>query len=456
MMLQKICVLFISVYLVGCSSAHPIPNDKQKFSNFYQQLSNQPIHENPINHVKTLDCQSLQSGKTIELTGNVQLPKNCDLWQKNVHFLIQQSHVNLDCQGVLMSTTNDNLTAFTIQTPKNVQKNQGIRNISLKNCAMLGYKHGILIQQQLPANQRYQQLLNKQTNIDEQKQQSPQQILLNRVLVANSKHSGIFIGDHVQKVDIINSMVIQSGTVGIYFEFGSGQNSVTYSQFFGNGFRQILGMGKPNREAIAIDSSDHNRIAYNQFLGNGAGGIFLYRNCFEHANDPTKSNHFLRTQGSNHNQIFANSFHHEPVGVWVASRQSRNLKGFQCGAYLIEKSVMASYHLDESEYNLIKKNTFNKVEKAIIIEDDNNQIFENIFSQYVDNPLMIGSDIREKSNESVVKNNMIRNNRFYQSNLTLPLIKFVGKSENNNQYCGNIANNTHIIDKQCVNIEKKD
>lgn len=450
--------------LVGCgalpnySQQNHGGNDKQKFDKLYQTLTHHsflPKANTNQSPPKVLDCQTLQSGKVIELTGNSQIPKHCDLWQKNAHFVIQQSDVSLDCQGVLMSSQNNNLTAFTIQTPKNFAKNQGIRNISLKNCAVFGYRHGLLIQQQLPANQRYQQLLKKETSLDAQKQQSPQMIDINRLLVANSKHSGIFIGDHVQNVNIINSMVVNSGTVGIYFEFGSGQSSVKYSQFFGNGFRQILGMGKPNREAIAIDSSNHNEISHNQFQGNGAGGVFLYRNCFEHAHDPTKNNHFLRIQGSDNNQIFANHFINEPVGVWVASRQSRNLKGFSCGAYLIEKTTVASYHLDEAEHNLVQQNHFTNTEKAIIVEDDNNIIRQNKFDNQVKNPIIVGSLIREKSGEGVVKNNQILNNEFYERNLTLPLIKFVGNSVNNTISCGNITKNDvqkseQPIDNACL------
>lgn len=452
------CVV-LACYLLACSS---VPTDllkkttdKQEIAQLLFNLPNHMpkilpnVHQNPV---KTLDCQTLQSGKTITLTGDNQIPKDCDLWQKNAHFIMENSQTSLDCQGVPIRTTDNNLTAITIRTPKNVAT--GIRNISVKNCAFVNYRHGILIGQQTPVNVRYQQLLNKKTTLDEQKQLSPNHVLLNRILVADSKNSGIFVGDHVQNTHIINSLVTTSGTVGIYFEFGSGQNSVTFSRFFGNGFRQTniagIGVGKPNREAIAIDSSNQNVIANNQFDSNGAGGVFLYRNCFEHADDPTKSNYFLRTQGSDDNQIFDNIFNHEPVGVWVASRQSRNLKGFGCGAYLIKSDVLSSFHLDESEQNLINNNQFRQTDNAIIIEDDNNVVSFNTFYADVKKPITVGSLIREQSSEGVVKGNQINDNTFEKSSDIIHLIDFIGKSKNQNLHCNNFDKNKQKLDNQCL------
>lgn len=448
------------VMLVGCSSVpstDATPNiDPVSVTAQFNQLSNQPMsltHDSPVQTVKTLDCASLQSGQALELTGQNRIPATCDLWQKNTHFMIRQSNVSLDCQGVPMSSRDNAITAFTIQTPS--KATAGIDNIALKNCAVSGYNHGVLIEQQTPAKVRYQQLLAKQTTREQQKQRSPNHILLNRILVSNSKNSGIFIGDHVQQVTLANSRVTGSGTVGVYLEFGSGQHQIRYNQFDGNGFREFANVagvpvGKPNREAIAIDSSANNTIAYNRFTGNGAGGVLLYRNCFEHADDPTRNNHFLRTEGSNNNLIEHNIFDDEPVGVWVASRQSRNLKGFACGAYLIQQTALSRYHLDDSEHNVIRDNQFGKVTNAIKLEDDGNEVRFNRFSEQVTQPIQVGSVIREQSSEGVVKGNQIRDNVFAKPLPITQLIAFVGKSAEQNTHCQNFDANQQKLDNNCL------
>ncbi len=455
-------VCITAVALVACHSVNNSDQmnlSKKQLTQTFNQLSNQPLtaeqnanHFNKLSAVKTLDCGSLQTGKAITLIGHNQIPKDCELWQKNTHFIIEQNDTSLDCQGVSMSATDADLTAITIRTPNDHQA--GIHNIRINNCALSGYGHGVVIEQKTPANVRYEELLQQQTTLEQQRAQSPHDILLNRILVNGSKNSGVFIGDHVQHVTLANSRVQNSGTVGVYLEFGSGHNQIIYSQFNGNGFRQLnmvgMGIGKPNREAIAVDSSANNLIAHNQFDGNGAGGIFLYRNCFEHADDATQTNHFLRTQGSNNNQILYNTFNHEPVGIWVAARQSRNLKGFACGAYLIKSDMVSSYHLDESEQNSLFHNQFNRLEKAIILEDDNNVVSFNQFSPNVKLPISVGSKIREQSNQGVVKGNQLNDNIFATTDPITQLIEFIGKSSEHNLHCNNITTAHQRLDNVCL------
>lgn len=156
----------------------------------------------------------------------------------------------------------------------------------------------------------------------------------------------------------------------------------------------------------------------------------LYRNCFEHANDPTRSNHFKRTQSSENNLIQGNLFENEPVGIWVASRQSRNLKGFECGAYPLLETANARYHLDSARDNQIMNNHFVNVEKSIIVEDDGTLIQENDFTQAAPQPaqtatapasqsinraIVVGSAIREQSKAGAIKHTRILDNRFANS-----------------------------------------
>lgn len=455
--------------LAGCGTVSHAPlskntAEKQSIMDNFNQLSHQPLSpewqkvgENfATTAVKILNCDELQSGKPLYLTGQNQIPASCDLWQKNTHFIIQNSDTSLDCQGVAMSANinknGENLTAFAIQTSKAISEKgtgQGIRNVRLDNCIAVGYGHGVLVEQEMPANQRYEQLLQHTTTRDAQRELSPNHILLNRILVSHSKNSGIFVGDHVQDFTLANSRVTNAGTVGVYFEFGSRGNVVQDSYFSQNGIRQVLGLGKPNREAIAIDSSQNNVIKNNRFDSNGGGGVFLYRNCFEHANDATQANHFLRVDGSNGNLIENNTFVNEPVGVWLASRQSRNLKGFECGAYLMQSTLLESYHLDEARQNTVTHNLFDNVEKAIIIEDNNNVASFNTFLASFKQPLAIGSAVRENAGKGVVAGNQINNNTFANVNI-LDNIAFVGKSATANLHCANIDESGKKIDDVCL------
>lgn len=401
-----------------------------------------------LSEFNTLDPATFKQGEEIVISGKVKLLPNSNLWQKNISFIITESHTTLDCQGALMSSTDDKKTAIIIRTPTGAS--EGIHDITVKNCYTSGYNHGLLIEQQTPPNQRYEQLQQGKTTLDEQRKLSPHDIRIEHLAVAHSRNSGIFVGDHVQNVQFYGVGVVASGTVGLYFEFGSSHNEVSHSYFSQNGFRQVtvagVGVGKPNREAIAIDSSAHNVIANNEFDHNGAGGVFLYRNCFEHADDPTQANHFLRTQGSDGNVIQGNSFVREPVGVWIAARQSRNLKGFECGAYTISETLLTSYHLDEAEYNTVTHNQFDSVENAVIVEDDNNVVSKNTFSPSVKTPISIGSSVREVSSEGVVKGNQINQNTFG----AVGGIRFVGKSATANLHCGNMTNNGQKIDDICL------
>ena len=352
----------------------------------------------------TIECQSLTEGQTIKVSGHSVLSQNCDLDSKSVRFVLDSSHSSLDCQGARLSTMIDdesNASAITIK-PK---IDAAIEDVAVANCHVDGYGHALHIRQYSNPNQRYARNF---TDPSANRALAPHDIQITNVSSINSRNSGMFVGDHVHAVTFDRIRVQNAGTVGLYLEFGSRDNVIVNSVFIGNGFRTF----KPNREAIALDSSANNRIEHNQFIHNGAGSILLYRNCFEHANDPVRSNHFKRTESSRDNIIRSNTFTDEPVGVWVASRQSRNLKGFQCGAYLIKQTPFSSYHLDSAKNNKIINNRFENVDQGIIVEDDGTLISDNNFAATVNIPISVGSEIREDSKAGAVKDTVIEGNSF--------------------------------------------
>lgn len=351
-----------------------------------------------------IDCAQLTPKQTLMVKGHSILSQNCDLTDKSIRFELNDSHSSLDCQGALLSTRADDSSKASAIMIK-PKMDSAIEDITVANCHVDGYGHALHIRQYSNPNQRYARGFIKPSD---NRALAPSDIHVINVSSRNSINSGMFVGDHVHDITFDKVHIQNAGTVGLYLEFGSRDNVIKNSVFIGNGFRSF----KPNREAIAVDSSSNNRIENNQFIHNGAGSVLLYRNCFEHADDPTRSNHFKRTESSRDNVISNNSFRDEPVGVWVASRQSRNLKGFECGAYLLKQTPFSSYHLDSAKDNKINNNYFEQVQQGIIVEDDGTQINDNQFAATVSMPISIGSKVREDSEAGAVINTSIKNNIF--------------------------------------------
>ena len=351
-----------------------------------------------------IDCTQLLPKQTVKVEGYSALSKGCDLKGQSIRFELQDSHSSLDCQGAALSTMSDDQSKASAITIK-PKTDTAIEDIAVANCHVDGYGHALHIRQYSQLNQRYASgFIDPAAN----RALAPRDIRVTNVSSRNSINSGMFVGDHVHGVTFNKVHIQNAGTVGLYLEFGSRDNVIKNSVFVGNGFRTF----KPNREAIAVDSSSNNRIENNQFIHNGAGSILLYRNCFEHADDPTRGNHFKRTESSRDNIIRGNVFQDEPVGIWVASRQSRNLKGFECGAYLVKQTLFASYHLDSAKDNQIINNHFQQVEQGIIVEDDGTLITGNQFAADVNLPIHIGSEVREQTDAGAIKGTMIRGNTF--------------------------------------------
>lgn len=350
----------------------------------------------------TLECGSIKPNQVVKIKGHTALSQGCDLTGKSVQFVLDKSNTSLDCRGARLSqAVASNASAITIK----LNKNAAISNITVANCHVTGYGHAMNIRQKTNPNKRY---LSGMTSLAQNKALAPHDIRVINLSSNGTTASGIFVGDHVHNAHFSNLLIRGAKTVGLYLEFGTQNNVIENSVFVDNGFRPF----KPNREGIAVDSSANNIIRNNQFIHNGAGGVLLYRNCFEHANDSSRSNHFRRTQSSQNNIITGNTFLNEPVGVWVASRQSRNLIGFACGAYKMAETATARYHLDSAKNNQIIGNKFIEVTKSVIVEDDGTLIQGNDFSKAGGLPVSVGATIREQTQYGAVVDTVIEGNTF--------------------------------------------
>jgi len=80
----------------------------------------------------------------------------------------------------------------------------------------------------------------------------------------------------------------------------------------------------------------------------------------------------IRWQHSDYNVIRNNTFVNEPVGIWLASRQNRDLSGFDCGDKPRDSS--GKYFNDYADNNVVEGNKFEKIKNNIQNEGDDNII----------------------------------------------------------------------------------
>ena len=152
-----------------------------------------------------------------------------------------------------------------------------------------------------------------------------------------------------------------------------------------------------------MDSSGHNWIIGNTFKQNADGGIYLYKNCWEHAGDPMQ---IPRTEGADHNLIENNRFIGERVGVWIAERADRDLSAFECGDSLIHESFGKRYYRDVARHNQVVANRFEDVETGVRVQDDDNTITGNVFERSDE-----GADIEIGSRVRLLVSDPVRNVR---------------------------------------------
>ena len=174
-----------------------------------------------------------------------------------------------------------------------------------------------------------------------------------------------------------------AGTVGLYLEFGSRDNVIKDSVFVGMVFARLSPIVKPSRW-----THRNNRIENNQFIHNGAGSILLIATAL--SMPMTRRAAIISNALSRVVTILfaVMSFKMSQWAQWVASRQSRNLKGFE---WRDGHKLFASYHLDSAKDNQIINNQFTQVEQGVIVEDDGTLIRDNTFAADVRLPIQVGS-----------------------------------------------------------------
>jgi nitrous oxidase accessory protein NosD len=294
---------------------------------------------------------------------------------------IAASHVELDCRGALID-------ARGLEYGILIGGKQPVSHVTVRNCHIRGGGNGIRVARTEPDGVKA-----RRHDRDTLYRITPHHVVIEGVSIRDSARAGIYLDDYVSRVRIARSHISGSGSSGIYLEHSSRENEILDSTLTDNGYGSFprYRFGSGLREAIAIDSSAHNRVEGNHIHGNAAGGIFLYKNCQEHIHTNPQS--VPRWQHADHNLIRGNTIENEKVGVWIASRQSRDLSSWDCGD---APYLAPAYFPDHASHNQVQGNRFVDVEVGVRVEDDDNTVTGNTFVATLA-PFERGATLREKT-----------------------------------------------------------
>lgn len=285
------------------------------------------------------------------LSGQIELDGSCTYTQT---VRLSQSNTNLNCNGATLEGGGTLPIGIIIGGTK-----KKIENVTVENCQIKNFKNrGISITSGL-------RIKDFSADRDENYKLAPSHIVIDRVAVLNSGRVGVYFDSYVTDSTLKNSTVKGSGKPGVYLEQATQRLSILNNTIQGNG-------RDGRREGLAVDSSAHNVIDGNRFIGNAGGGVLIYKNCGENYQS---GNSAIRWQSSDFNFIKNNTFIDEPVGVWIASRQSKDLSKWGCGDAAVDPA--GKHYMDHANNNVVDSNEFCNTKTAVRIEGDNNQVMRN-------------------------------------------------------------------------------
>lgn len=383
-------------------------------------------------------CPDWKSNDTIEITESITLPLGCKYDRVRLR-ISDKSNLTLNCNGAVLNGLDKEFRqaiddayptgrapvdiGILIQSSEDFQSN----NVTIKNCIITNYVRGIRLSFNLSTASASDLRNNINVSILENhlRSISPKNISVENSTVNYSHADGIYIGRYITDSVMDGVTVKFSGSVGIYLDSGSQDDTIKNSTISYNGHSKYSSSKQVRtkrlavnaREGIAIDSSAKNIIENNAFLNNSGGSVYIYKNCNEHHKD---ANQIPRYQSADNNVIRNNSFTNEEIGVWIASRQSKDLAGFDCGIPLVDTGTVkfgpvketTKYYQDFAKSNQVLNNTFTDVEDGVIIEDDNSVISENVFSGSADTDILVGTEYRTDKLSHAVTSTTISGNQF--------------------------------------------
>jgi len=282
-------------------------------------------HSDFVLAVEGEGCELPNAGN---LKGRVELSPGCTYFQT---VTISESGTHLDCKGATLDGRGERGVGVMIDGRK-----KRIQNVTVENCRIQNFKNrGVNITSGI-------RIKDFSSDRDANYAKAPINIVINS-----------------------NSTVVDSGKVGVYLEQATQRIKIVNNVIKGNG-------AEGRREGLAIDSSAHNTVMGNKFVSNAGGGIFIYKNCGESFSSGKSA---LRWQSSDFNVISSNIFEGERIGVWIASRQSKDLSKWDCGDPTVSQD--GRFYEDRANRNVVEDNIFCSTATAVRVEGDDNTISRN-------------------------------------------------------------------------------
>ncbi len=302
--------------------------------------------------------------------------------------------LTLDCRGAVLEGDNRRVAAVYVNSD-----GKPLRGVTVRNCIIQHYKgSGLTV-----GWAAWQDDKRRGRTPAQQRALTPQDVTLSNLLVQDIDGAGLFIGDYTTRVTIERVTLRRIAHVGVYFE-QAGEGHVLRHSVLQDGGRAS------NQPAVAIDASGPHDIHHNVFERFALAGVSLYRNCWEQA---ASNPHSLpRLQGAHGNLIRDNVFSELDVGVWVASRMSRDIRLMGCGLPVFHEEGVRKFVEDDAERNEVRGNLFERIRaRPVVIEDDDNAVLGNTFDAPTGPAITVGTPHRARVMKQPVRGARIEGNR---------------------------------------------
>ncbi|MHC6224603.1 right-handed parallel beta-helix repeat-containing protein [Pseudomonas sp. X10] len=336
--------------------------------------------DSPSKHNKLCPLPHINSSDT-----RIMLDANCE-YSDTIN--ITNSNSILDCNGAILNGQKKLKAGITING-----HGKKIENVTVKNCTLLNFTHNAVVITNGVSPKKYDYDPSRLYPI------SPNNISLKNLNIYNSGSGAVYFYAYTHNSSLRNSKIVRSKEAGVYLSQSTKNIEISDNVIAHNG-RTPKEVNR--REGIAVDTSEQNIIRRNLFLGNGAGGVFLYKNCKNVSNTKTPSS-------SNHNIIRDNVFQGEPIGIWIASRQSRDLSTWNCKGQPLDSK--GKYFSDFSDYNVVTNNRFCSGKIGVRVEGNHNKITENFFSPTLSHSVLEPFSKNNKPDGTPSKGNFVSNNQ---------------------------------------------
>lgn len=328
--------------------------------------------------------------------------------------LVTRSDVTLDCNDNTLVPKSDLKPAGGYYIGIDV-RGKNLANVTVTRCRLSGFDISARVSASVPG--KVAKAAIKSEQLDRAFGYSPRKVVFDRLVSINAVQIGFNFAGWVEGATLRNSKIQDTGGPAVYLSAHTRRNRIIGNRFVRNGHVR-------DREILSIDASAENIIENNEFRNGKLGGIFLYKNCQEHASklggvvDPRfNESSAPRVLHAKSNVIRDNVFAAMPIGVHVASRQSADQFIRFCGdPSPYPFPLNQRYWLDFAENTLIEGNDFVNLDTAIIVEDDNARIVDNEFTGNRKD-ILVGTRLRQEHLNRPVGGTTILRNTFGQADL---------------------------------------